>query len=160
MSTINVTVENITLLSSSTVPTTQDILAGNYSLNFNSSRGLNSTESPESPVPRLGDTGVIIVASLWVFLATIGFLGNAFLFVMTHNQSIHDQSYACYLSALSVVDSVVLFVRLVHGSALLASPHAREYGGPLVGVVDTSLACVLLGVELCARCVSAWLLGD
>ena len=108
-------------------------------------------------VARLDDVTTVI-ASLWITIAMIGFLGNALLFLMTHNQSIRDHSYALFLSVLSIVDSIVLFVRLTHGSALLASTQAKPQG-PLIGILDTNVACVLTGLELSARCLSAWILG-
>ena len=114
---------------------------------------INSTEV----MARLDD-GMRVLASFWIVIAVIGFLGNTFLFLMTHNPSIKDQSYALFLSVLSIVDSIVLLVKLLHGGALLASTKAQPEG-PLVPFLDTVLSCVFIGFELCARCLSAWILG-
>ena len=118
---------------------------------------INSTETSGVIVSRLDDT-ITIIASLWITIAVIGFVGNALLFIMTHNQSIRDQSYALFHCVLSIVDSIVLFVRLIHGSAQLSSTQVKPQG-PLVGILDTNLSCVLTGLELSARCLSAWILG-
>ena len=134
-----------------------EIFTLNYTEYGNITDKVNYTETSDVIVARLDDVTTII-ASLWITIAVIGFLGNALLFVMTHNQSIRDQSYALFLCVLSVVDSIVLFVRLAHGSALLASTQAKPQG-PLVGILDTNVACVLTGLELSARCLSAWILG-
>ena len=132
-----------------------EILKVNFTEYGNITDTVNSTETSDVIVARLEDVTTII-ASLWITIAVIGFLGNALLFVMTHNQSIRDQSYALFLCVLSIVDSIVLFVRLTQGSALLASTHSKPQG-PLVGILDTNVACVLTGLELSARCLSAWI---
>ena len=134
-----------------------EILTVNYTGYGNVTDRVNSTETSDFIVARLDDVTTVI-ASLWITIAVIGFLGNALLFLMTHNQSIRDQSYALFLCVLSIVDSIVLFVRLTHGSALLASTQAKPQG-PLVGILDTNVSCVLTGLELSARCLSAWILG-
>ena len=134
-----------------------EILKVNFTEYGNATDTVNSTETSDVIVARLDDVTTIIT-SLWITIAVIGFLGNALLFLMTHNQSIRDQSYALFLCVLSIVDSIVLFVRLTRGSALLASTQAKPQG-PLVGILDTNVACVLTGLELSARCLSAWVLG-
>ena len=134
-----------------------EILKRNYTESGNVTDTVNSTGTSDIIVARLDDVTTVI-ASLWITIAMIGFLGNALLFLMTHNQSIRDQSYALFLCVLSIVDSIVLFVRLTHGSALLASTQTKPQG-PLLGILDTNVSCVLTGLELSARCLSAWILG-
>ncbi len=122
-----------------------------------SSVSVNSTTEVDF-VNRLDDW-TTAMSSVWITISVFGFLGNTFLFIMTHNLSIRDQSYALYLAVLVVTDSLVLLVRLIHGAALLAFPLAQPQG-PLVGLLDSVFACILMGLELSARCLSAWILGE
>ena len=148
--------ENISATTEFT-PNYTEILTVSYTKFGNVTDTKNSTKTSDVTVARLDDT-MTIIASLWITIAVISFLGNVLMFIMTHNQSIRDQSYALFLCVPSVVDSIVLFVRLIHGSALLSSTQVKPQG-PLVGILDTNLSCVLTGLELSARCLSAWILG-
>ena len=149
--------KNISATTEFTTNYAEGILTGDYTEYDNVTDTVNSTKTSDDIMARLDDVTTVL-ASLWITIAVIGFLGNALLFLMTHNQSIRDQSYVLFLCVLSIVDSIVLFVRLTHGSALFASTQAKPQG-PLVGILDTNVSCVLTGLELYARCLSAWILG-
>ena len=122
--------------------------------NDNATKFENETKSTNLYI----DGDLTTIASTWIVLALLGFCGNTLMFLMTNNQSIRDSSYACYLSVLSVTDSLVLWIKLMHGGALLALPSVKPHG-PLIGFANTTFSCVLTGLELCARCTSAWVIG-
>ena len=121
----------------------------------NTTEFVNTTKSTKAYI----DDGLTIIASTWIVLALIGFTGNTLLFLTTTNQSIRNSSYACYLSVLSVTDSMVLLVKLMHGGTLLALPSVKPHG-VLLEFANTTFSCVLTGLELCAKCISAWILGE